>query len=185
MVWVMTKNTYRSMLPLLWLAAACASHPAVPLTPLEIPSYPADDPRTETGGFVREVRLVEVESDATNYILMAWRTGEILTLGAMTQGPFEGDVRWSINGAVLDFTAELKPASQHVVVRATGAPPAAADAFGETAGFRDYRWTNIELKAPLWITGDECSLTLTFQPKTGSRVSLPTDGVFAARLVAR
>ena len=93
MVWVMTKNTYRSMLPLLWLAAACASHPAVPLTPLEIPSYPADDPRTETGGFVREVRLVEVESDATNYILMAWRTGEILTLGAMTQGPFEGDVK--------------------------------------------------------------------------------------------
>jgi|GEM_PF-4924208 len=181
----MMKHTCRLLMSPLWLVAACAPYPSAPSTPLEIPSYPAGDPRTETGGFVRQVRLVEVERDGATFILMAWRTGEVLTLGAMTKGRFEGEVCWSINSAELSFKAELKPASQRVAVRASGAPPTAVEPVGETAGFRDYRWTNIELAAPLWIDGDECALRVTFAPKSGAAVSLPPQGLFAGHLVAR
>ena len=164
------------------LSAACASPPA---NPLEVPSYAADDPRPQQGGFVRDVRLEEVEQDETKYILMAWRVGDVLTLGAMTQGPFVGHVRWSLDDALLDFDVVAKPASQDVPVRVTGAPAAAGPLRGETAGFRDYRWTNIDLASPVWLSDDQCALSVTFEAADGAVVTLPDRGAYAVRMIER
>lgn len=164
------------------LSAACASPPA---NPLEVPSYAADDPRPQQGGFVRDVRLEEVERDETKYILMAWRVGDVLTLGAMTQGPFVGHVRWSLDDALFDFDVVAKPASQDVPVRVTGAPAAAGPLRGETAGFRDYRWTNIDLASPVWLSNDQCALSVTFEAADGAVVTLPDRGAYAVRMIQR
>ena len=44
---------------------------------------------------------------------------------------------------------------------------------GETAGFRDYRWTNIDLASPVWLSDDQCALSVTFEAADGAVVTLP------------
>ncbi|MEM7204045.1 MAG: PQQ-binding-like beta-propeller repeat protein [Planctomycetota bacterium] len=152
---------------------------------LEIPSYAADDPRPKSGGFVREVRLAEVERDGTKYILMAWEVGEVLTLGAMTQGPFEGDVDWRLDDAHVRFAVTTEPRSGKVAVVAKHASAGASPLEGRKAGVGDYRWTNVDLPSPLWFARRRGAVSLTFRAKDGAVVTLPQNGSYAARMVAR
>lgn len=170
----------------LLVLGACANAPAVPDgPPLAIPTYTKDDPRPGTGGFVRDVRLVEAAQNGTKYILMAWQVGDVLTLGAMTEGPFEGRVEWRLNDAALRFDVDAKPASGDVVIDTIDAPAGVARPVGQTAGFRGYRWTNIELPAAAWFGAAAGSVSLTFTSKDGAVVSLPKEGRFATSKIAR
>jgi len=178
-------NCYSACAIVLALSASCAApngRAPEPL-PLEVPTYAADDPRPNSGGFVREVRLVDVERGGTKYTLMAFRVGDVLTLGAMTEGPFVGEVEWQLGAHRLRFEVATEPRSGRVLVAVE--PVQAAQLHGDKAGFGAYSWTNIELPAPDWWPDGGRSLQLTFEPATGDAVRLPADGAYAAQFVAR
>lgn len=168
------------------LVAACAAtgDRAVESPALAIPSYPADDPRPQTGRFVREVRLAETTVGETRFILMAFRVGDTLTLGAMTEGPFEGSANFRLGkrGLEFDFAAD----HGEIAVTTTNPPAGAERPRGQQAGFRDYRWINVELESDLWLPDGATLLGLRFRDRLGQVTTLPvTGGAFAARLEAR
>ena len=153
--------------------------------PMTIPSYSIDDPRPQSGGFVSQVRLAEIERAGTRYILMAWEVGDVLTLGAMTQGPFEGEVDWRIGDAHIHFSVDAESGSGKVPVTASAAPNGVEPLSGERAGFRDFRWTNVELRTSQWLSERSGALSVSFRANDGAVVSLPPAGAYAMHLAAR
>ena len=153
-------------------------------TPLSIPSYRADDPRPQTGGFVREVRLAETIVGETKFILMAFRVGDTLTLGAMTEGPFEGTARFRLGEHELGF--EFAPEHGDVAVETTNPPAGVERPIGQQAGFKGFRWVNVDLDSDAWLPDGAARLDLRFTDRAGRVTSLPTTGsAFAARLDPR
>lgn len=150
-----------------------------------MPSYPANDPRTQTGGFVRDVRLVEVEDGDTTYTLMAFEVGGTLTLGAMTKGPFEGTAEWQLGAAGLVVRFAAEPRSGIVPVATRNAPAGTAELDGEKAGFRTFQWINVDVDSSRWLPTQPAALSLTFASRDGKRVRLPESGVYAAQTVAK
>lgn len=171
-------------LPLVLVLAGCAATAWSGGAPLDVPSYAADDPRPRTGGFVRDVQLAETERDGDRFILMAFEVGTTLTLGAMVEGDFEGDVVWRLNDAKLTLRLASKQPPAGVSVTVEEGPSGVEVPVGQQAGFRGYRWVNIELDSARWLPGRIGALSLTFEPEQGDAVRLPVDEhVFAARLV--
>lgn len=162
----------------LLLLASCS----VPGPPLEVPAYQADDPVVNQGGFVNQVRLAEVERAGTSYILMAFAVGERMTLGAMVQGPFTGDAVWRVGS--YGFRVSFDTGQTRVVD--LSAPAGTADLVAQTAGFRDFRWVNVDVDRAGWFPGGEADLALEFLPSGGKPIVLPDEGwAYDARLVER
>lgn len=168
----------RSTLVIFLLASCSVSGP-----PLVVPAYRADDPVVNQGGFVNQVRLAEVKDEATSYILMAWAVGDTMTLGAMVQGPFAGDAIWRVGsyGFRVSFDTEQDPQ-----VLDLSAPPGNVDLVAQTAGFRGFRWVNVEVDRAGWFPDGEADLALEFCPTGGQPIVLPDAGwAYAAHLVEK
>ena len=165
--------------------AACAAAPTVDGPPLAIPSHAADDPRPGEPGFVRGVRLVEIGRGETTFVLMAFEVGSELTLGAMVQGAFTGDVRWRLGDATLSFAFGDEAADGGVPVDVHGGPAGAPAPVGEQAAFGGFRWVNIVLDSAAWLPHRKGALSLRFTGRDGVAVQMPSHGTYAARLVRR
>ncbi|MEL6904429.1 MAG: hypothetical protein AAFP22_03430 [Planctomycetota bacterium] len=168
------------------LLASCASNSAPSPAPvegpaLEVPRYAEDDERPNTGGFVRDVSLASVERDGTTFTLMAWQVGDVLTLGAMTDGAFTGQVEWQLGTRGFRFDVDEEPRSGRMPVEAIDPPAGAAALGGDKAGFSSFSWTNVDLEASLWWFEGPAALSVTWRTEAGKLVRLPEEGAFAAR----
>lgn len=152
----------RVVLPVAALAA-CALHSSSKPGPIaEIPVFAANDARVADAGFVTQTLRLSEERGGTRYTLMAFGTGEMLTLGAMVQGAFRGTVEWTLGRRTLSLPFDAadpgRPAT--VAVHGGGGPIAAAG-----ASFRGTAWTNVEV--PMAWAGDGTALQLRFVPEGG------------------
>lgn len=167
------------------VCAGCATPGAAtaPGPDAAIPVFAADDPRVNTGGFVRETLRLHEERDDTRYTLMAFAVGDILTLGAMVRGSFAGAITWRIDGRELSLPFDTAASLADVPVSVRDEP--GLELRGQGAAFRGTSWVNVELPLASWGSAGT-ALQLTFEPRTGEPVTLPDDGHhYVVRHVAR
>jgi hypothetical protein len=62
---------------------------------LTVPHFAVDDPRVNTAGFVAQTTRINRDVDGTTFTLMIFAVGDVVTLGAMVNGDFEGAAEWS------------------------------------------------------------------------------------------
>lgn len=162
----------------LLLFASCSVGP-----PLAVPAYRADDPVVNQGGFVNQVRLVEVEREGTSYILMAWAVGDTMTLGAMVRGPYAGDAVWRVGS--YGFRVALNDREDAPAVVDVSAP-SGTGLTAQAAGFQGFRWVNVDVDRATWFRDGKADLALEFVPTVGEPIVLPDEGrAYEARLVER
>ncbi len=171
---------------LLWstgLLAACATVEGTARGPeIEVPVFAADDARVGTAGFVAQTLRLHREEAGVRHTLMAFRTGETWTLGAMVKGDFVGEVHWHLDGRHLHMPFSSSAPAGKVPVLAE--PGGAQVASAEGASFRGTAWTNVEL--PRACLHDGSTVQLQFVAATGAVVTLPDAGVsYVLREVSR
>ena len=157
-----------------------------PQADLAVPSFTKDDKRIDTAGFVRLTRRVSWTKDKATWTLMAFRVGDVVTLGAMVKGAdFSGQVRFSLGETAVEvpFDTKVKPKDK-VAARTVGQKDAKVTA--QQASFRGTHWINAELKVNDWFTKRPMPLVVEFLPKSGEPVRLPgASASFAVTFVAK
>ncbi|MEM7308111.1 MAG: hypothetical protein AAF682_15640 [Planctomycetota bacterium] len=167
------------LLPLLVLSpllSACAAAPAPAPVPIEVPHFAADAPEVREAGFVGQTLRLRKTVGANEYILMAFRVGEVVTLGAMLQGSFDGDVRFAVGAAELVLPFPDESPGRESPARVARGPAGHAPIVGQRASFRGTRWINVDLDASLWFPEPGTPVQLTFLPYSGENVALPEEG---------
>ena len=159
--------------PALLLITACATSGV----PIEVPQFGPDDPRVDSAGFIGHTLQLSKTIGATKYTLMAFRVGDTVTLGAMVEGPFDGQVEWHVHGSSLGLPFPAEPTELDPVAEVTGGPPSAEPVVGRRRSFRAFSWINIELPLAAWMPVSPTAIRLTFRPRIGSPIVLPDTGV--------
>lgn len=188
----MRPSLFLLLAPPLLVAAACAASPgaeagaspaaASPAStaprPLVVPRFAEDDARVNTAGFVGLTTQVDRESGGTTHTLMVFAVGEVLTLGAMVEGDFDGRATWQVGAR--SFSVPLRRANRgSSSVTVEGEPLQ-----GRHGGFRDFDWVNVEVPLSEWLP-DGTPVRLEFRAADGSHVAVPAAGSYAARVEAR
>lgn len=139
---------------------------------LDVPHFAADDPLVNQAGFVRETLRLNHEQGGTTYTLMAFRVGDVVTLGAMVQGGFDGSVEWQLGRSRIRLPFPQEPSDSRVAAEVHSSQPGAGEVVGQRASFQGTTWINVELDQDAWFSGP-VSVQLTFWPRTGPPVFLP------------
>lgn len=143
-------------------APAARSEPNVPLV---VPHFAADDERVGTAGFVRFTTRESVEREGTTYTLMIFAVGDVLTLGAMIEGTFEGAAHWEVGDR--SFSVPMRRSDRGSdEIAATGAA-----LVGQHGGFDAFDWVNVEVPLDAWLA-EGTSIRLRYSGET-VEVALP------------
>jgi len=145
---------------------------------LSVPHFEADDPRIETAGFVGLTTRVSREASGTTHTLMIFAVDDVLTLGAMVEGDFEGTVHWEVGDRT--FSVPLSRSNR-------GRREVAAEGRGlarEYGGFDAFDWVNVEVPLDAWLP-DGTPVRLEFRPEDGAPLSVPAEGRLVSRVEAR
>jgi len=159
-------------------AAGATAAPDAP--PAAIPLFAADDPRVGTAGFVGSTLRLHEERGGARYTLMAYATGDTVTLGAMVRDAvFRGRVRWRVGARVIEFPFDSERPGDAGPVTLDGARSEFA---AQGAAFRTTKWANVDLPAA-WFDGG-AGLQLRFVAEGGEVAVLPaTADCYRATLV--
>lgn len=169
---------------LILASAACSSVPAEPpLGPdLPVPVFAADDPRVAQPGFVGHTQRVDRDRDGVRHSLFTFAVGDTLSLGAMVDGPFRGELRWRVGTRRLALPFDTDDALRDVPVTVDAAL-SSSGLVAQGAEFRGTTWLVVELPLRDWL-GDGAALQLEFAPDLSPPLVLPAGGrPFAARPV--
>jgi hypothetical protein len=152
---------------------------------LRIPAFQTGDERTSTPGFIhltcRVARTSVVDGKPTRFTLLAFVVGDTLTLGAMTDGTFVGDVAWAIGKVTISMPWD---SSGSRPVEGTVHGNKDLQVTGKPASFRGTSWINIELPKALVMPEDETTLRLELRARGAAIVRLPGgEHPFTARLL--
>jgi len=151
------------------MAACSGTAPGAPAPDdaptLTVPRFEADDPRVDTPGFVGQTTRMSRVVDETTYTLMIFAVGEVLTLGAMVEGSFDGTAEW--RGGDRSFTVPVARDDRG----AAGVPVTGEDLVGSHGGFDEFDWVNVEVPLAEWLP-DGTTVGLTFRSGSGT-VALP------------
>jgi hypothetical protein len=143
---------------------------------LTVPHFSADDPRVGTAGFVGQTTRLSFVEGETTYTLMAFAVGDVLTLGAMVEGPFDGTAEWRVGGR--SFSVPVTRANRG----SDEVPVTGAEVTGRHGGFRDFDWVNVEVPLDDWLP-DGTVVGLSFRAG-GRSITLPEGGgVYASEVV--
>lgn len=135
---------------------------------LLVPHFEGDDPVVGTAGFVARTARVSQEVAGTTFTLMTFAVGDVLTLGAMVDGDFEGTAEWVVDDRT--FSVPLRRTNRgRADVEVQGQP-----LLGQHGGFNAFDWVNVEVPRDEWLD-DETRIRLTFLAADGEYV-LPAPG---------
>lgn len=153
-------------------APACGGPATLSMSPpgpdaptLAVPRFEADDPRVNTAGFVGQTTRMSRVVDETTYTLMIFAVGDVLTLGAMVEGSFDGAAAWRVGDR--SFTVPVTRDDRGTTeVQATG-----EELVGRHGGFDAFDWVNVEVPLAEWLP-DGTPVALEFRSGSGT-VTLP------------
>lgn len=153
-------------------ASACGGSAAPPVPPpgaeapaLTVPRFAHDDPRVNTAGFVGQTTRMSRIVDGTTYTLMIFAVGDVLTLGAMVEGPFDGTAEWRVGDRSFVVPVTRDDRGRDVV------PVTGENLVGRHGGFDEFDWVNVEVPLAEWLP-DGTPVALAF--RSGSLdVALP------------
>ena len=134
---------------------------------LLVPQFAVDDPLVGTAGFVARTTRINRPIDGTTFTLMAFAVGDVFTLGAMVEGPFEGTAHWTVGQRT--FSVPVRRSN-----RGTTDIAVFGQAFvGQHGSFNAFDWGNVEVPIDEWLPNGT-RVRLEFEAE-GARVVLPDD----------
>lgn len=149
---------------------------------LAIPRFAEEDERVGTAGFfartLRTGRLdapspldAEVSPPPAHRRLMAFAVGDTLTLGALTDREFEGQVEFQVGKMSFELPWNTSGAQGPIPARSKGSIDTKAQ--GQPGSFRGQHWVNIELPLEDVLPGAQGPLRLLWKPSQGATLALP------------
>ena len=148
-------------------SASSSVSPAQTGEALLVPQFAIDDPLVGTAGFVARTTRVNRPIDGTTFTLMAFAVGDVLTLGAMVEGPFDGTAHWTVGQRT--FSVPIRRSN-----RGTTDVAVSGQTFvGRHGGFNAFDWVNVEVPIDEWLPNGT-RVRLDFEAEC-VRVVLPDD----------
>jgi len=133
-----------------------------------VPQFKIDDPLVGTAGFVTRTTRIHRPVGGTTFTLMAFAVGDVLTLGAMVEGPFDGTAHWTVGQRT--FSVPVRRSNRGT----TDVAVSGQTLVGQHGGFNAFDWVNVEVPIDEWLPNGT-RVRLEFEAE-GASVVLPEDG---------
>lgn len=156
--------------------ASSSNSPSQPHDRLVVPQFAVDNPLIGTPGFVAHTTRINRPVEGTTFTLMAFAIGDVLTLGAMVEGPFDGTAHWTVGERT--FSVPVRRSNRGT----TDVAVSGQALVGQHGGFNAFDWVNVEVPIDEWLPNGT-RVRLEFEA-ADARVVLPHDGGWFDAVVA-